>query len=85
MTAQERTILTTTRDCPARLVPVGDKLTIPAHTFVTLTQSLGGNYTLTYNGNMVRVDGTDAVDGNAVSASGASGSGRCVGRQGGRP
>ena len=60
MSAQERTILTTTRDCPARLVPVGDKLTIPAHTFVTLTQSLGGNYTLTYNGNMVRVDGTDA-------------------------
>lgn len=60
MSAQERTILTTTRDCPARLVPVGDPLTIPAHTFVTLTQSLGGNYTLVYNGNMVRVDGTDA-------------------------
>ncbi len=60
MSAQERTILTTTRDCPARLVPVGDALTIPAHTFVTLTQSLGGNYTLVYNGNMVRVDGTDA-------------------------
>ena len=38
MTAQERTILTTTRECPARLVPVGDALTIPAHTFVTLTQ-----------------------------------------------
>ena len=60
MSAQERTLLTTTRDCPARLVPVGDKVTIPAHTFVTLTQSLGGNYTLSYNGNMVRVDGTDA-------------------------
>jgi probable FeS assembly SUF system protein SufT len=60
MSAQERTILTTTRDCPARLVPVGDPLTIPGHTFVTLTQSLGGNYTLVYNGNMVRVDGTDA-------------------------
>lgn len=60
MSSQERTVLTTNRDCPARLVPVGDKLTIPAHTFVTLTQSLGGNYTLTYNGNMVRVDGTDA-------------------------
>ena len=57
---QERTILTTNRDCPARLVPVGDPLTIPAHSFVTLTQSLGGNYTLVYNGNMVRVDGTDA-------------------------
>ncbi len=60
MSAQERTILTTTRDCPARLVPVGDRMLIPAHTFVTLTQSLGGNYTLVYNGNMVRVDGTDA-------------------------
>ena len=60
MSGQERTILTTNRDCPARLVPVGDKITIPAHTFVTLTQALGGNYTLTYNGNMVRVDGTDA-------------------------
>ena len=53
-------MLTTRRDCPARLVPVGDPLTIPAHTFVTLTQSLGGNYTVVYNGNMVRVDGTDA-------------------------
>jgi len=60
MSAQERTIITTTRDCPARLVPVGDAVTIPAHTFVTLTQSLGGNYTLVYNGNMVRVDGTHA-------------------------
>jgi probable FeS assembly SUF system protein SufT len=60
MTAQERTIVTTTRDCPGRLVPVGDPITIPAHTFVTLTQSLGGNYTVVYNGNMVRVDGTDA-------------------------
>ncbi|MEM8497074.1 MAG: putative Fe-S cluster assembly protein SufT [Pseudomonadota bacterium] len=60
MSAQERTLLTTTRECPGRLVPVGDPVTIPAHTFVTLTQSLGGNYTVVYNGNMVRVDGTDA-------------------------
>ena len=60
MSAQERTLLTTRRDCPGRLVPVGDPVTIPAHTFVTLTQALGGNYTVVYNGNMVRVDGTDA-------------------------
>jgi probable FeS assembly SUF system protein SufT len=60
MSAQERTLITTTRDCPGRLVPVGDPITIPAHTFVTLTQSLGGNYTVVYEGNMVRVDGTDA-------------------------
>jgi probable FeS assembly SUF system protein SufT len=60
MTAQERTLLTTRHDCPGRLVPVGDRITIPAHSFVTLTQSLGGNYTVVYEGNMVRVDGTDA-------------------------
>lgn len=48
------------RDCPGRLVPVGDHLVIPAHNFVTITQSLGGNYTVVYQGNMVRVDGTDA-------------------------
>ena len=56
----ERTVLTTNRDCPGRLVPVGDPVVIPAHTFVSLTQALGGNYTVVYNGNMVRVDGTDA-------------------------
>jgi probable FeS assembly SUF system protein SufT len=60
MSAQERTVLTTHRDCPGRLVPVGDPLVIPAHSFVTLTQALGGNYTVVYNGNMVRIDGTDA-------------------------
>ena len=60
MSAQERALVTTTRECPGRLVPVGDPITIPADTFVTLTQSLGGNYTVVYNGNMVRVDGTDA-------------------------
>jgi len=56
----EQRIVTTVRDCPARLVPVGDPVTIPAHTFITITQSLGGNYTVVYNGNMARVDGTDA-------------------------
>ncbi len=47
-------------DCPARRVPDGTPLTIPKDTFVTITQALGGNYTLTYHGQMVRVDGTDA-------------------------
>lgn len=41
-------------------MPVGDKVTVPADSFVTLTQSLGGNYTIVHNGNMVRIDGTDA-------------------------
>ncbi len=45
---------------PARLVPTGDPITIPGSTFVTLTQSLGGTYTVIFNGNMARIDGTDA-------------------------
>lgn len=49
------------RDVPARLVPVGTKMVIPEGSFVTLTQALGGNYTVVYNGNMARVDGTDAA------------------------
>lgn len=48
-------------DCPARLVPVGTKITIPKDTFVTISQELGGNYTVVVNGNMARVDGTDAA------------------------
>ncbi|RYZ92152.1 MAG: putative Fe-S cluster assembly protein SufT [Moraxellaceae bacterium] len=48
-------------DCPARRVPDGTPLTIPKDTFVTITQALGGNYTVTYHGQMVRVDGTDAA------------------------
>lgn len=56
----EQRMVTTVRDCPGRLVPVGDAVTIPAHNFVTITQALGGNYTIVYQGNMIRVDGTDA-------------------------
>ncbi|SFG96436.1 putative Fe-S cluster assembly protein SufT [Neptunomonas qingdaonensis] len=57
----DRQIVTTVMDCPGRLVPVGDPLIIPANTFLTVTQALGGNYTVVYNGNMVRIDGTDAA------------------------
>jgi probable FeS assembly SUF system protein SufT len=56
----ERRMVVTTRECPARLVPVGTPVTIPRDTFVTITQSLGGSYTVILNGNMARVDGTDA-------------------------
>lgn len=54
-------MVVTVSDCPGRIVPVGTPITIPKDNFVTITQSLGGNYTVTYNGNMVRVDGTDAA------------------------
>lgn len=50
----------TKRDCPARRVPSGEPIIIPAGNFLTINQSLGGNYTVTYQGNMYRIDGTDA-------------------------
>ena len=53
-------MVVTQRDCPARLVPVGTPIMIPKDTFVTITQSLGGSYTVTVNGNMARIDGTEA-------------------------
>ena len=55
----ERRIVTTTRDCEARLVPTGDPVTIPGGTFVTLTQALGGTYTIVHQGNMARIAGQD--------------------------
>lgn len=57
---QERSVVNVERECPGRLVPVGDPVTIPAGSFVTIVQSLGGNYTVVHQGNMIRVDGTDA-------------------------
>jgi len=41
-------------------VPTGDPITIPGNTFVTLTQTLGGTYTVIVNGNMARIDGENA-------------------------
>ena len=56
----ERRIVTTTRDCDARLVPTGDPITIPAGSFITLTQALGGTFTVVVEGNMARIAGGDA-------------------------
>ena len=56
----ERRLVPVRRDCPARLVPTGDPITLRGGTFVTLTQNLGGTYTVVVNGNMARVDGADA-------------------------
>lgn len=56
----ERRIVTTTRECPARLVPTGDEISIPAGAFITLTQSLGGSFTVVIEGNMARIAGSDA-------------------------
>nr|WP_252736058.1 putative Fe-S cluster assembly protein SufT [Aestuariibacter sp. A3R04] len=53
-------MVVTERDCKARLVPAGQITTIPGGEFVSITQELGGNYTITWRGNMYRIDGTDA-------------------------
>ncbi|MDA0956150.1 MAG: putative Fe-S cluster assembly protein SufT, partial [Proteobacteria bacterium] len=55
-----RRMVVVQRDCPARLVPAGTRITLPKDTFVTLTQALGGTYTVNVGGNLARVDGTDA-------------------------
>lgn len=41
-------------------MPTGDSITIPAGTFITLTQSLGGTFTVVIEGNMARIAGADA-------------------------
>lgn len=56
----QQKIVSTERDCTVRRVPNGDKQRIPSGEFVTITQDLGGNFTITWRGNMYRVDGTDA-------------------------
>ncbi|MGM0563804.1 MAG: putative Fe-S cluster assembly protein SufT [Pseudomonadota bacterium] len=57
---QERETIITTRDVIARLVPAGTEIQIPAETFVTVTQSLGGSFTISVNGNLARIEGEDA-------------------------
>ena len=58
--SSERRIVTTQRACNARLVPTGDPVEIPAGAFITLTQTLGGAFTVILNGNMARIAGEDA-------------------------
>lgn len=56
----EQAVVVTQRDCPARRVPSGEPVIIPNGQFITINQALGGNYTVTWQGNMLRIDGTDA-------------------------
>lgn len=56
----QQSMTVTQRECPARRVPTGEPVIIPTGQFITINQSLGGNYTVTWQGNMLRIDGTDA-------------------------
>ncbi len=57
---QTREMVTLTRDCPARLVPSGDPITLKSGQEVIITQELGGNYTVIVLGNMALIDGSNA-------------------------
>ena len=57
---QEREVVLTKREVEARLVPAGTEIMIPSDTFVTITQSLGGSFTVAVNGNLARIEGHDA-------------------------
>jgi len=49
------------RDCEAIQIPSGEKVMLPAGSRVTVTQSLGGSYTVTTDqGNLVRIANKDA-------------------------
>jgi len=48
------------RDVEASIVPVGTKVTLSEGEEARITQELGGSYTVIVNGNMFRIDGSDA-------------------------
>lgn len=48
------------RDCPAVMVPQGQSVTLPAGQNGYITQALGGSFTVFVDGNLFRIDGTDA-------------------------
>ncbi|MCE2510475.1 MAG: putative Fe-S cluster assembly protein SufT [Alphaproteobacteria bacterium] len=53
-------IITLKRDCDATLIPAGTRIELQAGTPVTVTQALGGTYTVAVHGNLARIDGKDA-------------------------
>ena len=48
------------RNVKAFLIPSGDKVTLQKGEPVTITQALGGSYTVMLNGNLFKLDGEDA-------------------------
>ena len=56
----EAEMLALERDVEASVVPSGTRVTLEKGESVTITQSLGGTFTVVVNGNMFRIDGKDA-------------------------
>ena len=51
--------VTFTRDCPAVLIPAGEKVTLPEGSRGFMTQALGGSFTIYIEGNLFRIAGRD--------------------------
>tara|TARA_Y100001970_G_C14169393_1_gene823245 strand:- start:940 stop:1485 length:546 start_codon:yes stop_codon:yes gene_type:complete len=60
MNIDPNTIITVSRNCDATMIPAGEKIVLIEGTHVRITQSLGGNFTVLVNGNLVKVSGVDA-------------------------
>ena len=56
----ENNFIKTKRECNGFLIPSGDKIKLKKGTNVKITQSLGGDFTLYVNGNLVKISGIDA-------------------------
>jgi probable FeS assembly SUF system protein SufT len=51
--------VTFVRDCPAVLIPAGERVTLPAGSTGFMTQALGGSFTIYIEGNLFRIAGKD--------------------------
>ena len=56
----EAEMLALERDVEASVVPSGTRVTLEKGESASITQSLGGTFTVVVNGNMFRIDGKDA-------------------------
>lgn len=52
--------ITVLRDCEALLIPMGTPVTIPEGSRVMITQALGSSYTVNVNGNLARIESSNA-------------------------
>jgi len=51
--------VTLARDCPAVLIPAGERVTLPQGSQGFMTQALGGSFTIYIEGNLFRIAGSD--------------------------
>lgn len=58
--SDEQKIVVINRDVDALMIPSGARIYLQAGTEVTITQALGGSYTVNIYGNLARIDANDA-------------------------